>query len=183
MKQLTYVIISLIIPTIIGFVIPQSNQMNAFETKGNPNLNIQLVERDATIADAKLFKKLFFSTQLFNQFSYTVDGDENQQNDQDCYDDTLPTRIYIHKGGVHRSPKEFVDYIRSLDSQQDVRDSSFAICQEQDLFNTENYNDNADISATIQSLQKKVLKSSFEQFLDENNDLIYVVNGTQWNRS
>lgn len=162
------------VPLVASYVLPDSSML----LKGNNDINISIVKRDQfTKPEAGLFKKLYFQN-LVSAFSFSGDGDEQQQ-DPDCYDDTLPTNIIIHKNTrCKESDKEFVDNLRECSKGMGDQKVSYSIVDEKDLFAYSN--DITEQEAIeIQALQKKIIRNSVTQFLDKFNDLVYVVNGTE----
>lgn len=148
------------------------------DIKGNDEINISIVKRDQfSKSETQLFKKLYFKNQV-TSFSYSEDGDHDSHvDDDDCYDDRLPTTIIVHKGPkCKESDKELVDKIRH--EFKNSNSKWFSIMDEGSLFDYSP--DTGEQEAIeIQVLQKKVLKNSVGRFLDKFNHLVYIVNGTE----
>lgn len=156
-----------------------SNHAVPKEYLGNDNINISIIKRDEfTPQESQLFKTLYFRNQL-TSFSFDQDGDISE----DCYDDRLPVNIIIHKGSkAKETDREFVDQLREMDRGKKSYNpfTSYGVIEEDSLFNYDKETTSEEEAIEIQTLRHKIGKNSIASFLDKFNDLIYVINGTQF---
>ncbi|CAH6723703.1 hypothetical protein CLIB1444_18S01508 [[Candida] jaroonii] len=172
-------ILFLFLPFILSFIlIPPVSEDSVGSYKGTKELNIEIVKRELITKDeADLFKTLFAQTQpqLFN-----VIQDEQQQTD---YDDHLPTSIIVYKSKRSKeSDKDFVDRLRELNcgkGDQAPTKYDYATVFEEDVFSVSTLEEEEAIK--VKTLEKKLIKNSVLQYLNQFNDLVYVINGTYLN--
>lgn len=159
------------------FISPPPLEDSVESYKGTKELNIEIVKRELiTKNEATLFKSLFAQTQP-QLFSI------QDQKQVDDYDDRLPTSIVVFKRKRSKeSDKDFVDRLRELNcgkGDQKPTIYNYAVVDEQDIYNIHDLEEEEAIK--VKTLQKKLLKNSVLQYLNQYNDLVYVINGTYLN--